>query len=56
MGINPVAVDSIGLYVINEKRKEKGMNPLKIKYLKWAEEEGLGMSNLDSIELMQEVI
>lgn len=56
MGVDPVAVDTIGLNVINEKRQENNLNPLKIHYLKWAEEESLGTSNRKLIELIQEVV
>ena len=56
MGQDPVAVDSIGLKVINEKRIEKNLKSFNVKYLKWAEEEGLGINNSDYIELIQKTI
>ncbi len=52
MGTDPVAVDTIGLDVINKKRQENNLHPLKIKHLKWAEEEGLGTHNRRAIEVV----
>ncbi len=40
---DPVAADAVGTDIL-------GKNPLKIKYLKLAEQKGLGKANLDSIE------
>lgn len=56
MGIDPVAVDTIGLNIINEKREEKSLPPFKVKYLKWAEEEGLGICDRECIDLKQTLI
>ena len=56
VGKDPVAVDTVGLKIINEKRIEKNLKSYNVKYLRWAEEEGLGINNLDSIELIQKTI
>lgn len=56
IGTDPVAVDTIGLKVINEKRKAKKLPTFKVKYVKWAAEEGLGKNDPDSIELIRETI
>jgi uncharacterized protein (DUF362 family) len=52
VGTDPVAVDSIGLKIINDKRREKNLQPYKVNYLQWAEEEGLGTSNINSVNLI----
>lgn len=56
MGIDPIALDTIGLKIINEKRMENNLSTLKVKYLKWAEEEGLGTHNLDHIQIIYKKI
>jgi uncharacterized protein (DUF362 family) len=56
MGVDPVAVDTLGLQVINEKRKAENLSPFRVRYLKWAAEEGLGEHDNTSIELMKETI
>lgn len=56
MGMDPVAVDIIGLKVINEKRREKKLPDLKVKYLKWAAKEGLGVHDLDRIQVIPDTI
>ena len=48
-GEDPVAVDRVGSAII-------GYNPDKVKYLKYAEEKGLGTANLDNIEIIGESI
>jgi uncharacterized protein (DUF362 family) len=56
MGTDPVAVDTLGLEVINEKRKAENLSPFRVRYLKWAAREGLGEHDNISIELMKETI
>lgn len=46
---DPVAIDRVGSAII-------GYNPDKVKYLKYAEEKGLGTANLDNIEIIGESI
>lgn len=56
VGTDPVAVDSIGLKIINDKRREKNLQPYKVNYLQWAQEEGLGTNDINSINLIQKRI
>ena len=54
VGTDPVAVDRIGLEMIERKRREVGMPPLKDVgrepgYIKTASERGLGVSDLGKI-------
>ncbi len=58
-GTDPVATDFIGWQVIEQIRSEKGLPSLKEekrepKYLKTAEQMGLGNANLNNITLIQE--
>ncbi len=48
-GEDPVAIDRVGSAII-------GYNPDKVKYLKYAEEKGLGTANLENIEIIGESI
>ena len=56
MGVDPVAVDTIGAQIINTKRTERDLQPYTIQYLKWAEEEGLGIHNPKAINLTHKKI
>jgi uncharacterized protein (DUF362 family) len=56
MGTDPVAVDTIGLQVINTERSKHNLNNRKVKYLHWAEEEGLGHTSAEFINVAQKVI
>ena len=42
MGFDPVAVDTICLSIINDKRKDEGLPSLALPYLGWARQQGLG--------------
>jgi len=44
-GFDPVAVDTISAMIL-------GINPSSLRFLKWAEEKGLGTRNLDEIEII----
>jgi len=44
-GFDPVAVDTVSAKIL-------GINPLSLRFLKWAEEIGLGTRNLDEIEII----
>lgn len=55
VGADPVAVDRVGWDIIEQKRKEAGMQPLKEagrepKYIPTASERGLGVGDIDRIE------
>ncbi len=55
MGDDPVAVDSYGLRVIQEKRKELGLDPLDQKLTAWlesAQERGVGTCDPDRIQVV----
>jgi uncharacterized protein (DUF362 family) len=52
MGEDPVAVDRIGLKIINEQKIKKNLKPTVINYLKWAADEGIGNNDLNHIELV----
>jgi uncharacterized protein (DUF362 family) len=56
MGTDPVAADAIGLNIINEQRIAHNLKPFTVQYLKWAEEEGLGVSSVDSIEVITKTV
>ena len=56
IGTDPVAVDTIGLHIINAKRTEHNLEPHKVKYLEWAEEAGLGIHNPAAINIMHKKI
>ena len=43
-GFDPVAIDAISARIL-------GVEPSTIRYLRWAEEDGLGISNLSSVEV-----
>lgn len=49
MGTDPVAVDMVCLKLINEKRAENLLNPIRLRYLDLAREEGLGTNSLNEI-------
>jgi uncharacterized protein (DUF362 family) len=54
VGRDPVAVDRVGLEIIERKRKEAGMKPLKVagrepKYIWTAAKRGLGTADIDKI-------
>jgi len=42
MGTDPVAVDTVCLSIINDRRLEKGFAPLSLEYLDWARKQGVG--------------
>jgi len=44
-GFDPVAVDTVSARIL-------GLDPLSLRFLKWAEEAGLGTRNLDEIEIV----
>jgi len=55
LGFDPVAVDAQGLRIIQEKRREMGLQPLEDKKTAWlasAQERGVGVCDLDKIELL----
>ena len=56
MGADPVAVDTAGLNIINAKRLENSLNPYTVKYLQWAEQEGLGMHNPKALNIIHKMI
>lgn len=56
MGTDPVAVDTVCLSIINEKRAEKSLKPLILPYLDWAREEGLGMNLPEGIVVYEKIV
>jgi uncharacterized protein (DUF362 family) len=56
MGTDPVAVDTAGLNIINTKRSENSLQPYTVKYLKWAEQEGLGIHNPEALNIIQKTV
>lgn len=53
MGTDPVAVDTVCTKIVNQKRYENSFDPLKLIYLDWARQEGLG-TNLPEEILVSE--
>ncbi len=55
VGTDPVAVDTVMLKILNEKRKSKNLPSLEesAKHIKIAEKYGLGNSSLDAINLVE---
>ena len=55
LGTDPVAVDRVCLKIINEKRKSEGKPVIKqeAKHLQLSEELGIGISNLNNIDLVE---
>jgi len=43
-GFDPVAIDTVSAKIL-------GINPESLRFLRWAEEQGLGTANLDQIEI-----
>jgi len=43
-GFDPVAVDTVSAKIF-------GLNPMSLRFLKWAEEQGLGTADLNQIEI-----
>jgi len=43
-GFDPVAVDTVSAKIL-------GLNPMSLRFLKWAEEQGLGTADLNQIEI-----
>ena len=56
MGTDPVAVDTVCLRVINEKRTEDSLIPIRLAYLDLAREEGLGTNSLGEILVFDKAI
>ncbi|MCD4675875.1 MAG: DUF362 domain-containing protein [Desulfobacula sp.] len=56
MGTDPVAVDSVCLNIINDKRMENSLDPLVLPYLDWARQEGLGTNLLERIEVYDRLV
>lgn len=56
MGTDPVAVDTVCLRIINEKRAEKSLKPLILPYLDWARQEGLGMNLPEGIVVYEKIV
>jgi uncharacterized protein (DUF362 family) len=57
IGTDPVAVDRVGLEILERKRAASGLKPLEadgrpVRYLKSAAERGLGVANLANIEIV----
>jgi uncharacterized protein (DUF362 family) len=56
IGTDPVAMDTVMLNIINEKRKLEGMSPISenvTKHIKLSAELGIGKNNLSQIELIE---
>jgi uncharacterized protein (DUF362 family) len=56
IGTDPVAIDTIMLNILNEKRKMEGLPPISdnvAKHLRLANEIGLGTNNMDEIDLIE---
>ncbi|PKL82682.1 MAG: hypothetical protein CVV24_08780 [Ignavibacteriae bacterium HGW-Ignavibacteriae-3] len=56
VGTDPVAVDTIMLSIINEKRKSENINPLSeyvTRHINLSAQLGLGTNNLDEIDLVK---
>lgn len=56
MGTDPVAVDSVCLNIINEKRSENSLQHLHLPYLDWAMQEGLGVNQPEGIMIYEKVV
>jgi len=55
VGIDPLAVDRVGLEIINTERKKTGKRELTLERLKWfasAKKSGVGIADLSKIELV----
>jgi hypothetical protein len=54
-GTDPVAVDSVALAIIEEKRREKGLDPIgkRAKYIATAAKSGLGTDDPARIDLRE---
>ena len=55
MGTDPVAVDTVCLHIINEKRRKESLEPIIVPYLEWGRQEGLG-TNLTEEILLEETV
>jgi uncharacterized protein (DUF362 family) len=49
---DPVAIDAVGLKILQEQRAKLGKPPLKVKCLATAAAKGLGVADLDQIEVV----
>ncbi|MCK5004761.1 MAG: DUF362 domain-containing protein [Candidatus Aminicenantes bacterium] len=58
IGTDPVAVDSVILGILDEKRKDAGKEPLapKVKFLELSEKLGLGNSKKENIEIKELIL
>jgi hypothetical protein len=55
VGTDPVAIDTIAVKILDEKRIEEGMDPIAsdVRHLPLSAELGLGTNNIDNIELLK---
>ena len=55
VGTDPVAIDTIALKILDEKRAEDGMEPIasRVRHIPLSAELGLGTDNMDNIELVK---
>jgi uncharacterized protein (DUF362 family) len=56
VGTDPVAIDTVMLNIINEKRKLEGMSPISqnvAKHIRLSSEIGLGTNDINEIDLME---
>lgn len=56
IGTDPVAVDTVCLRIINEKRAERSFKPLALRYLDWARQEGLGTNLPREILICEKIV
>jgi uncharacterized protein (DUF362 family) len=55
VGTDPVAIDTIAVKMLDEKRAEEGMDPIaqRVRHIPVSAELGLGTNNMDNIELLK---
>lgn len=56
MGTDPVAIDTVSLEVINQKRRDNALDPIRLPYLDWAREEGIGTNAANEIDVIEIIV